>query len=98
MKPVSLVARAVMNSSKATDVVLDLFGGSGTTLIACEEVGRSCRMMELDPKYCDVIVKRWEQMTGRQAAVDTMGCDNGKGEDGTDDSSSDRTDGDSGEI
>jgi len=69
MKPVELVTRAIENSSKQGDVVLDLFGGSGTTLIASEITGRSCRMMELDPKYCDVIVKRYMQVTGDQDVV-----------------------------
>ena len=55
---------------KAGDFVLDLFGGSGSTLIACEKTGRSCRMMELDPKYCDVIVKRWEEFTGQKARLE----------------------------
>ncbi len=59
MKPILLVAKSIMNSSHTGDVVLDLFGGSGTTLIAAEQTGRSCNMMELDPKYCDVIVKRF---------------------------------------
>jgi ParB-like chromosome segregation protein Spo0J len=54
---------------KAGDFVLDLFGGSGSTLIACEKTDRSCRMMELDPKYCDVIVKRWEEFTGKKAEL-----------------------------
>ena len=67
MKPVALVARAITNSSHKGDVVLDLFGGSGTTLIAAEETGRSCCMMELDPKYVDVIINRWEQITGEKA-------------------------------
>lgn len=67
MKPVDLVGRAVKNGSDMGDVVLDLFGGSGTTLIVCEQLGRKCRMMELDPKYCDVIVRRWENLTGRKA-------------------------------
>jgi len=58
-KPVELVVRAIKNSSNMKDIVLDLFGGSGTTLIACEETDRQCRMMELDPKYVDVIVKRY---------------------------------------
>ena len=76
MKPVALVAKAVTNSSHPDDVVLDLFGGSGTTLIACEETGRSCRMMELDPKYVDVIVTRWENMTGQKAVLLNDGsCD-----------------------
>lgn len=69
MKPVELVARAITNSSKKGDVVIDLFGGSGTTLIASEQTGRCCRMMELDPKYVDVIVNRWEQLTGRKAEL-----------------------------
>lgn len=68
-KPVALPEEAILNSSKGEDVVLDLFGGSGSTLIACEKTGRSCRMMELDPKYCDVIVKRWEEFTGQKAVL-----------------------------
>jgi len=67
MKPVELVERAIKNSSKSRDIVLDLFGGSGTTLIACEKTGRQARLMELDPKFVDVIVKRWEEYTGQQA-------------------------------
>jgi DNA modification methylase len=67
MKPVPLVQRAIKNSSKPGDVVLDLFGGSGSTLIACELMGRKCRMMELDPAYCDVIVQRFEALTGKKA-------------------------------
>ena len=67
MKPVELVARAIQNSSKTGNVVLDLFGGSGTTLIASEQTNRNCCMMELDPKYCDVIIKRWETLTGEKA-------------------------------
>ena len=69
MKPVELVERAINNSSKRGDIVLDLFGGSGTTLIAAEQTGRKCCMMELDPKYCDVIVKRWENFTGKKAEL-----------------------------
>jgi site-specific DNA-methyltransferase (adenine-specific) len=69
MKPVELVARAITNSSKRGDIVIDLFGGSGTTLIASEQTGRCCRMMELDPKYVDVIVNRWEQHTGMKAEL-----------------------------
>ena len=69
MKPVSLVCRAIKNSSRSGDIVLDLFGGSGSTLIACEQTGRACRMMELDPKYCDVIIKRWEETTGDKAVL-----------------------------
>jgi DNA modification methylase len=66
-KPVELVERALNNSSKAGDVVIDCFGGSGSTLIACEKTNRHARLMELDPKYCDVIVKRWQDFTGKQA-------------------------------
>lgn len=69
MKPVELVERAVQNSSKSRDIVLDCFGGSGTTIIACEKLSRQCRMIELDPKYCDVIVKRWEEFTGKKAEL-----------------------------
>lgn len=69
MKPVPLVARAVTNSSKPGDAILDLFGGSGTTLIACEETGRRCFMNELDPHYCDVIIDRWEEHTGEKAVL-----------------------------
>lgn len=67
MKPVELVERAIKNSSKSKDIVLDPFGGSGSTLIACERLGRQCRTSELDPKYVDVIVKRWEEMTKKKA-------------------------------
>ncbi|MFN0604412.1 DNA modification methylase [Facklamia hominis] len=67
MKPVPLIAYLIKNSSRKNEVVLDLFGGSGTTLIACEQLGRKARIMELDPKYCDVIVSRWEELTGREA-------------------------------
>lgn len=67
MKPVDLFAYLIRNSSKPGDVVLDVFGGSGTTLIACEQTGRTCLMMELDPIYCDVIVERWQALTGLKA-------------------------------
>ena len=67
MKPVELVERAIRNSSKGRDTVLDPFGGSGTTLIACEKAGRQARLIELDPKYCDVIVTRWQDFSGKQA-------------------------------
>lgn len=69
MKPVPLFAYLIQNSSKKGDIVLDSFGGSGTTLIACEQLGRQCRMMELDPHYCDVIINRWEQLTGQKAVL-----------------------------
>ncbi|WP_345783952.1 DNA-methyltransferase [Xanthomonas albilineans] len=68
MKPVELVERAVRNSSKTKDIVLDPFGGSGSTLIACEKCGRRARVIELDPKYVDVIARRWQDYTG-QAAI-----------------------------
>lgn len=68
-KPVALVARAIANSSKSGDLIIDLFGGSGSTLIACEQTNRSARIMELDPKYCDVIIKRWENLTGEKAVL-----------------------------
>lgn len=67
MKPVELVANCLMDATREGDVVLDAFGGSGTTLIACEQLNRKCRMMELDPHYCDVIMARWEKLTGRKA-------------------------------
>ncbi|MEW8417402.1 MAG: site-specific DNA-methyltransferase [Candidatus Thiodiazotropha endolucinida] len=67
MKPVELVERAVRNSSKSRDIVLDPFGGSGSTLIACEKSGRQARLMELDPKYVDVIIRRWQEWSGKQA-------------------------------
>jgi len=67
MKPVELVERAIRNSSKTLDIVLDVFGGSGSTLIACEKTGRHARLMELEPKYVDVIVRRWQDYTGEQA-------------------------------
>ena len=67
MKPVKLFGLLIKNSSKIGDIVLDTFGGSGTTLIAAEQLGRRCRMVELDPHYCDVIIARWEKLTGRKA-------------------------------
>ena len=67
MKPVSLVGHMIRNSSRPEHTVLDVFGGSGSTLIACEHLRRRCRMIELDPRYCDVIVKRWETLTGEKA-------------------------------
>jgi DNA modification methylase len=66
-KPVALIERALSNSSKGGDIVTDLFGGSGSTLIACEKTNRHARLMELDPKYCDVIIKRWQDFTGKIA-------------------------------
>ena len=67
MKPVRLFARLVRNSSRKGEIVLDTFGGSGTTIVACEQLGRKCYMMELDPHYCDVIIARWEKLTGQTA-------------------------------
>jgi DNA modification methylase len=73
MKPVALVERAVRNSSKSRDNVLDCFGGAGSTLIACEKAGRQARLIELDPKYCDVIVRRWQAWTGEIATLEPDG-------------------------
>ena len=73
-KPVELPQRALTNSSKQGDAVLDLFGGSGSTLIACEKTGREARLMELDPKYVDVIVRRWQEFTGKQATHAATGA------------------------
>jgi DNA modification methylase len=67
VEPVALAVRAIRYSSRPGENVLDLFGGSGPTLIACEQTDRRCFMMELDPLYCDVIVQRWEKLTGRKA-------------------------------
>lgn len=72
-KPVELISRALLNSSARASVVIDLFGGSGSTLIACEKEGRVNRSMELDPKYCDVIVKRWQNFTGKKAILESTG-------------------------
>jgi DNA modification methylase len=72
-KPVELVERALLNSSKSGDLVVDLFGGSGSTLIACERRNRKARLMELDPKYADCIVQRWQEYTGRAATLDGDG-------------------------
>ncbi|MCY1457079.1 DNA methylase [compost metagenome] len=73
MKPVELVERAIRNSSRPGNVVLDPFGGSGTTLIAAEKSGRMARLIELDPKYVDVIVRRWQDWTGKQATRESDG-------------------------
>lgn len=70
MKPIPLIAYQIENSSKEGDLVLDMFGGSGSTLIACEKLGRKCVTMELDPHYCDVIISRWEEMTGQRATLE----------------------------
>jgi DNA modification methylase len=68
-KPVALAEEAIDKTTTKTNIVLDLFGGSGSTLIACEKVNRHARLMELDPKYCDVIIKRWEDFTGKKAVL-----------------------------
>ena len=68
-KPIALAAKALKHSSNPNEIVLDLFGGSGSTLIACEQLNRTCYMMELDPVYCDVIVQRWENFTGQKAVM-----------------------------
>jgi DNA modification methylase len=73
MKPVELIERALLNSSKAGDIVLDLFGGSGSTLIGCERRDRKARLMEIDPKYTDCIVRRWQEYTGKQAVLKADG-------------------------
>jgi DNA modification methylase len=73
MKPVELFQYQLENSSKRGGLVLDLFGGSGTTVIAAQKAGRQARLMELDPRYCDVIVKRWQQFTGKTATLEATG-------------------------
>lgn len=72
-KPVALAEEAIDKTTRKGAVVLDLFGGSGSTLIACEKTGRHARLMELDEKYCDVIVKRWQEFTGREAVLESSG-------------------------
>jgi DNA modification methylase len=69
MKPIELVQKSIVNSSKPGNIVLDSFGGSGSTLIACEQTNRKCRMVELDPQYCDVIIARWEKFSGKTAEL-----------------------------
>ena len=73
MKPVALFEYQMLNNTKGGDIVLDSFGGSGTTLVAAEKNGRVSRLMELDPKYCDVIVKRWQDFTGKKATLESDG-------------------------
>lgn len=70
MKPVALFDYQIKNNTESGNIVLDLFGGSGTTLIACEQNGRTAYIMECDPKYVDVIVKRWEDLTGEKAVLE----------------------------
>ena len=67
MKPIKLLARQIRNSSRPSETVLDICGGSGSTMMACEQLGRTCYTMELDPHYCDVIIERWETFTGKRA-------------------------------
>ena len=67
MKPIELIANCIMDGTHEGDIVIDFFGGSGSTLIACEQLGRRCRMMEIEPHYCDVIIARWEKESGKQA-------------------------------
>jgi site-specific DNA-methyltransferase (adenine-specific) len=69
-KPIGIMARPIQNSSEPTDIILDFFLGSGTTLIAAEQLGRKCYGMEISPSYCDVIAKRWENLTGKKAVLD----------------------------
>jgi site-specific DNA-methyltransferase (adenine-specific) len=73
MKPIELIVKAINNSSRVKDLVLDPFGGSGSTLIACEQTKRTARIIELDPKYCDVIIQRWENLTGEKAELVNAG-------------------------
>ena len=70
MKPIDLLCRLIKNSSKENNLIVDLFGGSGSSLIAAEQTNRICYTMELDPRYCDVIIKRWETLTGQKAELE----------------------------
>ena len=70
-KPIRVPARAIRNSSEINDTILDLFGGSGSTLIACEQMKRKCSIMELDTHFCDVIIERYEKFTGKKAKIVT---------------------------
>lgn len=73
VKPVALIADAIRDCSRRGEVVLDAFGGSGSTLIATEKTERSVRLIEYDPLYCDTIVRRWQQLTGKHATLDATG-------------------------
>ena len=75
MKPIELVEMAITHSSKQKDIILDIFAGSGSTLIGCEKTKRLFYGIELDPKYCDVIIKRWEDYTGQTAQLLERGTD-----------------------
>ncbi len=70
MKPIDLLVYLIKNSSKENNLIVDLFGGSGSSLIAAEQTNRICYAMELDPRYCDVIIKRWETLTGQKAELE----------------------------
>ena len=70
MKPVDICARAIRNSSKPGFLVLDVFAGSGSTLIACEKLNRQARLIEMDETYCDLIIERWEALTGEKAVLE----------------------------
>jgi len=69
MKPIGLLRRLILNATKLGETVYDGFGGSGSTLIACEHIQRRCIMVEMDPAYCDKIIKRWEILTGKEAKI-----------------------------
>ena len=73
MKPIELMGRLIYNSSEKGQNVLDMFGGSGSTLIACEQLGRKCYMMEYDPLYADAIIERYEELTGNKAELISKG-------------------------
>jgi DNA modification methylase len=73
MKPVALFEYQMLNNTKGGDIILDSFGGSGTTMLAAEKNGRVSRLIELDPKYCDVIIKRWQDFTGKTATLEATG-------------------------
>jgi DNA modification methylase len=73
MKPVALIAKAIGNSSRRGDIVYEPFSGSGTTLVACEQLHRRCRAIEIDPRFVDVAVRRWQTLTGRDALLDGDG-------------------------
>ena len=74
MKPVELISKMLRNSTREGDIVVDLFGGSGSTLISCQMLGRQARLMELDAKFVDVIVRRWQEFTGKQATLEATGA------------------------
>ena len=73
MKPVEMLENQIKIVSDSSDLILDLFGGSGSTLIGCEKTNRKAYIMELDPKYCDVIINRWQTLTGKEATLESTG-------------------------